>query len=86
MYVAPFPGPGDKSRTSTSTAVGGYPRWRRDGRELFYLASDNTLMAVAVDGRVPSSRQDRPGHYFERVPRLGEIPLTSRQMVSAFSY
>jgi len=30
-----------------STAGGTEPRWRRDGKELFYLAADNTLMAVA---------------------------------------
>jgi len=25
-----------------------WPRWRRDGRELHYLASDNTLTVAAV--------------------------------------
>ena len=53
IYVAPFPGPGEKLRISSAGAVGGYPRWRRDGRELFYLASDNRLMAVEVDGSGP---------------------------------
>ena len=34
---------------------GGYePRWRSDGRELYYLAEDQTLMAVPVSsGAVP---------------------------------
>jgi Tol biopolymer transport system component len=31
-----------------STAGGSQPRWRRDGKELFYLASDRKLMAVPV--------------------------------------
>ncbi len=31
-----------------STAGGSQPVWRRDGRELFYLATDNRLMAVPV--------------------------------------
>ena len=31
-----------------STAGGDQPRWRRDGHELFYIASDQTLMAVPV--------------------------------------
>jgi Tol biopolymer transport system component len=48
IYVAPFPGPGGKSLISTGGAEGGYPRWRKDGKELFYLASDQTLMSVAV--------------------------------------
>jgi hypothetical protein len=30
---------------------GGWPRWRRDGKEIFYLRADGTLMAVPVDGR-----------------------------------
>ena len=25
------------------------PRWRRDGKEIFYAASDNRVMAVTVD-------------------------------------
>ena len=47
VYVRPFPGPGDK--WLVSSAGGGWPRWRRDGREIFYLARDGTLMAVSVD-------------------------------------
>jgi len=48
VYVAPFPGPGEKQQISTSG--GGWPRWGRDGTELFYLAEDNALTAVAIDG------------------------------------
>src|SRR5262245_49786687 len=33
-----------------STSGGASPRWRRDGKELFYLSADNTLMAVEVNG------------------------------------
>jgi len=49
VYVAPFPGPG--GRWQISTAGGTNPRWRRDGQEIFYLAPDNRLMAVAVSGK-----------------------------------
>ena len=31
-----------------STAGGGQVRWRRDGKELFYIAADNQLMAVPI--------------------------------------
>ena len=49
VYVAPFPGPGGKWQIST---VGGtHPRWRRDGTEIFYLASDYKLMTAAVNGK-----------------------------------
>ena len=38
VFVAPFPGPGGKWQVSTA---GGFePRWRRDGKELFYIAPD----------------------------------------------
>ena len=49
IYVAPFPGPGGKQQISTS--VGRQPRWRGDGKEIFYLAPDNKLMAAEVNGQ-----------------------------------
>jgi eukaryotic-like serine/threonine-protein kinase len=49
VYVAAFPGAGGKRQISTEG--GNVPRWRRDGREIFYLASDNTLMAASVNGQ-----------------------------------
>jgi eukaryotic-like serine/threonine-protein kinase len=52
VYVAPFPGPGGKWQIST--AGGSSPRWRRDGTEIFFLASDNALMAAAVNGKASS--------------------------------
>ncbi|MEQ1947970.1 MAG: protein kinase [Bryobacteraceae bacterium] len=33
-----------------SSAGGDKPRWRRDGKELYYLAPDRTLMAVPIRG------------------------------------
>jgi len=46
VYIAPFPGPGGK--WLVSTGPGYSPRWRRDGRELFYFTTDNELTAVDV--------------------------------------
>jgi serine/threonine protein kinase/Tol biopolymer transport system component len=46
IYAQRFPGPGGKIAISTSG--GAQARWRRDGRELFYLAPDNRLMAVPI--------------------------------------
>lgn len=59
VYVRSFAPPADSgpagagspaagSRTRVSTAGGITPRWRKDGRELFYVASNRMLMAVAV--------------------------------------
>lgn len=48
VYVAPFPR--YTSRTRVSPRGGSWPRWRRDGDELFYVAADGRLMAVPVKG------------------------------------
>jgi dipeptidyl aminopeptidase/acylaminoacyl peptidase len=46
IYVQRFPGPGPK--TPVSSGGGDQVRWRKDGKELFYLAPDNGLMAVPI--------------------------------------
>ena len=46
VYVVPFPGPGGKWQVSPAGGCG--PRWRRDGKEIFYLSSDNKMMATEV--------------------------------------
>ena len=59
IYVQPFPASEGKWRVSTGG--GCQPNWRRDGRELFYIAADRKLMAVDVklgatfDARVPKA-------------------------------
>ena len=49
VYIAPFPGPGGKWQASR--AGGSEPRWRGDGKELFFLAPDNKLMVVEVNAK-----------------------------------
>jgi Tol biopolymer transport system component len=46
IYVASFPIFGAKRQVSV--AGGTQPRWRRDGRELFFLNLDRKLMSIAV--------------------------------------
>jgi serine/threonine protein kinase len=46
VYVSPREGGG--ARTRVSTAGGFWPRWRRDGRELFYCAPGRRMMAASV--------------------------------------
>jgi eukaryotic-like serine/threonine-protein kinase len=46
VYVQRFPDGGGKVKISTQAA--GQPMWRADGREIFYLAGDGTIMAVPV--------------------------------------
>jgi eukaryotic-like serine/threonine-protein kinase len=45
IYVQPFRG---GNREQVSTNGGAQVRWRRDGKELFYIALDGRLMSVAI--------------------------------------
>jgi Tol biopolymer transport system component len=49
VYVLPYPGPGGKQQISSGG--GGSVRWRRDGRELFYVNRAGQLMGVDVGVR-----------------------------------
>ncbi len=70
IYVATFPGPGGKWQVSRG---GGWaPRWRRDGKELYFVGGDDELMAVDV--RVGTSIElGAPRQLFKLPP----IPNTS---------
>jgi Tol biopolymer transport system component len=46
VFVQPFPGPGRNWQISTNGGIA--PQWHGDGREIYYLAPDNRLMAVPV--------------------------------------
>jgi dipeptidyl aminopeptidase/acylaminoacyl peptidase len=47
IYVQESPGPGGKWQVSTRGGV--QPRWRSDGKELFYLTLDGKMMAATID-------------------------------------
>jgi len=85
IYVQPFPGPGPK--TLISTSGGAQARWRSDGRELFYIALDERLMAVPI--RLPSSGGEvvdvgRPAPLFTtRVGGAVQAPLPAQYVVGA---
>jgi Tol biopolymer transport system component len=46
VYAAPFANPGGGRQVSSDG--GSEPHWRGDGRELFYLGPDRSIMSVAV--------------------------------------
>jgi serine/threonine protein kinase len=48
IYVIPFPPAPDGGKWLVSRGGGVQPRWRRDGRELFYISPDSKMMAVPV--------------------------------------
>jgi eukaryotic-like serine/threonine-protein kinase len=63
VSVAPVPPTGE--RWQISTKGGAQPRWRGDGRELYYLALDGTLMAVDIDNDGKSIQAGRPHALFQ---------------------
>ena len=76
VYVSPFPNGSSKWQVSRG---GGEPRWRRDGKELFYLSAEGKMMAVPV----------RLGSSFEAGPPVPLFQTHIRQPISAqdvFSY
>jgi serine/threonine protein kinase len=79
IYVEPFPRSGSKWRVSTD---GGFePRWRRDGKELFYLASDGILTAVAVNTS-ETFDSGTPQRLFQtRVPFLGSVYRSQYEVI-----
>jgi Tol biopolymer transport system component len=48
VYVTSFPGGG--TRWQVSGSGGTQPRWRGDGRELFFVSANGDMTAAAVDG------------------------------------
>jgi hypothetical protein len=64
VYVVPFPPTGE--RWQLSQAGGVQPRWRADGREIFYLDPGGRLMSVEIPGGDP--RQARPATPLFRMP------------------
>jgi hypothetical protein len=47
VYVRSFPGPGG-GKWQISQGGGYQPRWRRDGKELFFFTGDGRLMSTDV--------------------------------------
>jgi eukaryotic-like serine/threonine-protein kinase len=74
VYVDTFPSQGQRHQVSTSG--GSQPRWRRDGKGLFFVAPDRRLMAVSFDGTA-ARRLGIPRALFElpiQNPTLGFSP------------
>jgi WD40 repeat protein len=78
IYLKPFPGPGESIPVTVDG--GTQPRWRRDGRELFYLSPDEKLVAVpiALNGNGPP-RLASPVALFQTQISGGPVPGANRQ-------
>ena len=80
VYVQPFPATGAKWQVSVSG--GEQPRWRRDGKELFYLAPDRSIMSVTI--RVPGAFDEKaPVALFQTTIPFGDINVSQAYDVTA---
>jgi hypothetical protein len=74
VYIQRFPKLGDK--VTVSSGGGSQPRWRRDGKELFFVTLDGRLMAAPVkmsDGRLEAGE---PKPLFRMPLRLAPTQYT----------
>ena len=74
IYVSAFPNP--SSKWQVSRGGGEEPRWRRDGKELFFLSGDGKMTAVPVG----------TGSNFESGPPATLFQVHRRQPVSAMDF
>ena len=63
VYVVPFP-PSPGTKWLVSRGGGAQPRWRRDGKELFYISADSQMMSVEVSTR-PTFQSGTPHPLFQ---------------------
>jgi Tol biopolymer transport system component len=69
--------PDAQNRLIVSTGGGHSPRWRRDGKELFYVAADGTVMAVAISHN--PWRVDAVTPLFQAPPGFNTLTATGRR-------
>ena len=77
VYVQAFNADGKVggNKVLRSTGGGNQPHWRRDGRELFYVADDGTMMAVPVRSSATAFEAGTPKALFKtRMFRERNIP------------
>jgi serine/threonine-protein kinase len=69
VYVRPFPAV-DSGRWQVSTNGGQKPFWARNGRELFYIANDGSLMSVPIQAGTVFNFGN-PARLFDASPYIG---------------
>jgi Tol biopolymer transport system component len=71
IYIRPFPGPGGKWQVSI--AGGTRPRWRGDGKEIFFVGTDFRIMSANVTAGVSTVQIDSVKPLFD----MGYAPTGS---------
>jgi hypothetical protein len=66
VYLTTYPS--HEWRTQLSVAGGLSPRWRADGREAYYVARDNKLMAVTISVHGNRATLSEPNPLFDVRP------------------
>ncbi len=81
VYVEAFPATGFKRQVSTQ---GGFePYWRRDGKELFYMAPTRILMAVGVKSTATTVEVSPPQELFATRIKWMEIQAVAHHYAAA---
>ena len=82
IYIQSFPQPGARQQVS---GTGGFqPRWSRDGKELFYIRPDFTMMSVSVKASGPTLEVSAPVVLFRKqLALLGPAATQRNYSVSA---
>ncbi|MCI0416497.1 protein kinase [bacterium] len=81
VYVQSFPSSGKKVRISTNG--GAQPRWRRDGKELFYLSLERKVMSVEVSEKDGELRVSVPQPLFKTLITTPSYPFGSDYDITA---
>jgi serine/threonine protein kinase len=68
IYIRPFPARGGPIPVSTGGGV--YPRWSRDGKELYFIAPDAKMMTASIRATVATLEAGAPAALFQ-TRRLG---------------
>ena len=78
--------PGGENKWQVSSAGGLNPRWRADGKELFYMAADSELMSVEVDNAGPVFQASAARPLFHLYLRTGPSRLDLGPTAGQISY
>ena len=63
IVVQPFPSPTGKWQISSAGGI--YPRWRADGKELYFIAPDGKMMAALIHASASSFEAETPRALFQ---------------------